>query len=240
MFYDLEEPQKFVEEVASLLADDGVWHCEQSYLPAMLRANAYDTICHEHLEYYSLKQIKRMADHSHLKIVDVQLNDVNGGSFAITLAKETSAIPPTPAVQQMLDDEREMGLDSAAGYERFVRFVGEHKSELMKLLDSLRADGKLVLGYGASTKGNVILQYCGFTPEVLPAIAELNSDKFGCVTPGTLIPIVSETDAHAMKPDYFIVFPWHFRGNIVAREKDFLARGGKLIFPLPQIEVVSA
>ncbi len=239
MFYDLEEPQKFVDDVTSLLADDGIWHFEQSYLPSMLKANAYDTICHEHLEYYGLNQIKRMVEGAGLKIIDVQLNETNGGSFAVTAAKkEAQFAPATKAIRALLQEETQMGLDSSAGYRQFVRFVLKHKFDLPALLHRLKTQGRKVLGYGASTKGNVLLQHCGITTHLLPFIAEVNSDKFGCKTPGSSIPIISEKEAHAMKPDYFLVLPWHFRENIVAREADFLARGGKLIFPLPQIEIV--
>lgn len=239
MFYDLEEPQQFVDEIASLLADDGVWHFEQSYLPSMLKANAYDTICHEHLEYYSLRQIQGMIERAGLKIVAVSLNDTNGGSFAVTVAKASASIAPATAdVQRLLSEEARMNLDNAAGYRDFVAFVRKHKSALPKLLRTLQSEGKRVLGYGASTKGNVILQYCGITPQLLPFIAEVNPDKFGALTPGTGIPIVSEKEAHAMRPDYFLVLPWHFRTNIIERERAFLARGGRLIFPLPQVEIV--
>ncbi|MGZ4966499.1 MAG: class I SAM-dependent methyltransferase [Chthoniobacterales bacterium] len=239
MFYDLEEPQKFVDDVASLLADDGIWHFEQSYLPSMLKANAYDTICHEHLEYYGLNQIKRMVERAGLKIVSVELNGTNGGSFAVTAAKERASIPAADdAVQELLREEARMGLHTANGYEQFVRFVRHHQIELRALLHHLKAEGKKVLGYGASTKGNVLLQHCGITTDLLPFMAEVNPDKFGCKTPGSSIPIISEIEAHAMNPHYFLVLPWHFRENIVAREEAFLARGGKLIFPLPQIEIV--
>lgn len=241
MFYDLEEPQKFVNEVAALLADDGIWHFEQSYLPSMLAANAYDTICHEHLEYYGLAQVRRMLQQAGLKLVDVQLNDVNGGSFAVTAAKESARVATVDEhVRKILADEERLGLDKAEGYNEFVAFVHRHKTELMELLQRLKAEGKKVLGYGASTKGNVLLQYCGLNTDVLPFIAEVNPDKFGSVTPGTRIPIISEQEAHAMEPGYFLVFPWHFRANIVEREQPFLQRGGKLIFPLPRIEIVGS
>ena len=239
MFYDLEEPQKFVDDVASLLADDGIWHFEQSYLPSMLKANAYDTICHEHLEYYGLSQIKRMVEAAGLKIIDVELNGTNGGSFALTAARKKAPMPAAvDAIAALLEQEAQMALDSSSGYRQFVRFVLKHKFDLPALLHRLKREGRKVLGYGASTKGNVLLQHCGITTHLLPSIAEVNPDKYGCKTPGSSIPIISEKEAHAMNPDYFLVLPWHFRENIIAREEAFLARGGKLIFPLPQIEIV--
>jgi hypothetical protein len=239
MFYDLEAPMAFVEEVASVLADDGIWHFEQSYLPAMLHATAYDTICHEHLEYYCLKQIKRMTDRFGLKIVNVALNDVNGGSFAVTVAKACSSFPQnSSAINRILGDEEMAGLNTLRPYEQFRERVFEHRDKLLATLTELRDQGATVLGYGASTKGNVILQFCGLGSDQLPCIADVNPDKFGRFTPGTNIPIVSEEYAHTMNPDCLLVLPWHFRENLIQREAAFLSRGGKMIFPLPDIEIV--
>ena len=131
-----------------------------------------------------------------------------------------------------------MGLSTPAPYRHFEERVFRHRDDLERLIKALVGDGKRVLGYGASTKGNVLLQFCGFTPSDIPAIAEVNEEKFGRVTPGTHIPIVSERDARLMKPDYFLVLPWHFKDGILRRERDYLADGGKLIFPFPKIEIV--
>lgn len=240
MFYDLEEPLQFVRQIKEILHPRGVWHFEQSYLPLMLAANAYDTICHEHLEYYGLRQIEWMMDRTGLEIVDVETNSINGGSFAVTVAHKGAGLSrDEKTIQALLEDEKRLGTDTAQCYECFSDSVRKHRDELLELLRDIKAQGKTVLGYGASTKGNVILQYCGLTSELLPAIAEVNESKFGARTPGSGIPIVSEDEARAMKPDYFLVLPWHFRDNIVEREQQFLASGGKLIFPLPSIEIVS-
>ncbi|MBI1273681.1 MAG: methyltransferase domain-containing protein [Alphaproteobacteria bacterium] len=239
MFYDLQDPCAFAREVAEMLADDGVWVFEQSYLPAMLAARSYDTVCQEHLEYYALAQIKFMADKIGLKIVDVALNDINGGSFSVTAAKQAAPWPEATAmIHAMMAEEKRLGLDTPAPLQAFQQVARAQREELLKLLQRLQSEGKKVLGYGASTKGNVLLQYCGINSETLPCIAEVNPDKFGAFTPGTKIPIVAETEAHAMQPDYFLVLPWHFRDAIVAREQAFLARGGKLIFPMPELEIV--
>jgi len=240
MFYDLESPVAFAQQVESILADDGVWHFEQSYMPSMLRTNSYDTICHEHLEYYSLGAVKLILERAGLRLVDVVMNAVNGGSFAVTAAKASNkSIKANLAViNWLLEQEDRMGLNTPKPYRDFEERVFRHRDDLTRLIRTLNADGKKILGYGASTKGNVTLQFCGLTAADIPAIAEVNPEKYGCVTPGSHIPIVSEADAKAMKPDYFLVLPWHFKDGIVRREKEFLANGGKMIFPFPEIEII--
>lgn len=239
MFYDLEDPVKFAADIETVLAENGIWHFEQSYLPSMLRTNSYDTICQEHLEYYSMISVQYILQKAGLRIIDVELNDINGGSFAVTAAKKNSAHKANQAViDWMLEEEIKMGLNTEKPYLEFAQRVLEHRNSLLNLLDRLKNDGKKIIGYGASTKGNVLLQYCNIGTQYLDCIAEVNEQKFGSYTPGTLIPIVSEAEAKAMKPDYLFVLPWHFRNNILGREKEYRAAGGKFIFPLPFIEIV--
>jgi hypothetical protein len=240
MFYDLESPVDFASQVESILADDGLWHFEQSYMPSMLRLNAYDTICHEHLEYYSLAVVKLILERAGLRIVDVLMNAVNGGSFAVTAAKGSnrSLKANDRVIDWLLGQEDRMGLKTPRPYREFEERVFRHRDDLTRLIRALVDDGKKVLGYGASTKGNVLLQFCGLTAREIPAIAEVNEEKFGRVTPGTHIPIVSEAEARKMKPDYFLVLPWHFKEGIVRREKEYLSAGGRLIFPFPEIEII--
>ena len=240
MFYDLEDPISFVRDIEQCLSDDGIWHFEQSYMPSMLHSISYDTICHEHLEFYSFKVVKNMLEACGLKVVDVQLNSINGGSFAVTACKVNAPYPPNEAViNWILKQEDSLALDTIAPYKDFEQRVFRHRKNLTELIDALVADNKTIFGYGASTKGNVLLQFCGITPKQIPCIAEVNEDKFGSFTPGTNIPIISETEAKAMKPDYFFVLPWHFKDNILKREEEYLAKGGQLIFPLSEIEIVS-
>lgn len=240
MFYDLEAPVEFARQIESILAEDGIWHFEQSYMPSMLRTNSYDTICHEHIEYYSLGVVKSILDQSGMRLVDVMMNAVNGGSFAVTAARASNKSIKTnhAVIDWLLEQEERMGLGTPRPFRDFEERVFRHREDLTRLIRSLTADGKKILGYGASTKGNVLLQFCGFTAKDISAIAEVNQDKFGCVTPGSHIPIVSEKDARAMKPDYFLVLPWHFKDGIVRREKEYLANGGKFIFPFPEIEII--
>ena len=239
MFYDLEDPDAFVQDIKRVLANDGVWHFEQSYMPSMLRTTSYDTVCHEHLEYYSLQVISSLLQRNDMRILDVQMNSVNGGSVAVTACHASAPLGVAqPLIQWMLRQEERWELGSPKPYREFEDRVFKHREDLQNLIDVLVSSGKTVFGYGASTKGNVLLQFCQFSQNQIPAIADVNPDKMGRFTPGTLIPIISEAEAHARKPDYFLVLPWHFKPMIIQKERDFLAGGGKLIFPLPEIEIV--
>jgi hypothetical protein len=239
MFYDLENPMAFVKDIEEVLDDEGIWHFEQSYMPSMLRTNSYDTICHEHLEFYSFKVVKSLLERCGMRIVDVQMNAVNGGSFAVTACKKNASYKSNNAIiNWMLQQENDLGIDTPKPYRDFEERVFKHRKNLLQLIEALIADGKTIIGYGASTKGNVLLQFCGLTAKHIPYIAEVNKEKIGSYTPGTNIPIISEQEAHAMKPDYFLVLPWHFKHNILARETAYIEEGGKFIFPLPEIEIV--
>ncbi|MFM7151701.1 MAG: class I SAM-dependent methyltransferase, partial [Gemmataceae bacterium] len=240
MFYDLEDPTAFMADIHKILADDGIWVFEQSYCPSMLDVNAYDTVCHEHISYYALRQIKWMADRVGFKILDVELNDANGGSFCVTVAKKNAPYAEgTERVQSLLQDEEDRGLGTMKPFLAFRERVWKSRDELQSFVRESKRQGRTICGYGASTKGNVLLQFCGLTKEDIPCIAEVNEDKFGRFTPGTMIPICSEKEARSRKPDYFLVLPWHFKKNILAREQAYLETGGKLVFPLPGIEVIA-
>ncbi len=239
MFYDLEDPKRFVRDIVKCLANDGIWHFEQSYMPSMLRTNAYDTICHEHLEFYSFNVIKSLLENCGMRVIDVEVNAINGGSFAVTACKKSAKyVSNKPIIRWMLKQERDMGLKTPKPYRDFEERVYRHRENLKELIKALVADGKTIIGYGASTKGNVLLQFCGLSSKQISCIAEVNEEKFGAYTPGTKIPIISEKEAKSKKPGYFFVLPWHFKYSILEREKDFMTQGGKLIFPLPEIEIV--
>jgi NDP-4-keto-2,6-dideoxyhexose 3-C-methyltransferase len=239
MFYDLERPLDFVQQVYEVLEDNGIWVFEQSYLPTMLARNSYDTICHEHIEYYALKQILWMFEKVGFTALNVEFNDINGGSFSVTAGKKAAGHTQNSAViERLIREEEELGLSGAEIYRQFRERVAGHRDELKQFLANSRGRGEKIFGYGASTKGNVLLQYCGLIADDLPYIAEVNHDKFGAFTPGSKIPIISEEEAREMNPSGFLVLPWHFRDNIVGREQAFLASGGRLIFPLPMLEVV--
>lgn len=236
MFYDLEAPMDFMRQVRDILADDGIWVFEQSYMPLMLDTNSYDTVCHEHLEFYALRQIQWMAAHVGLHIIDVEFNDVNGGSFSVTVRKMRGQEAIDPAVQIILDREIAASLDTLVPFQRFAERVAASRTALIDFLDRARAENKTIGAIGASTKGNVLLQYCGLTPDRIVAVGEVNPEKYGKYTPGTFLPIISEQELIEQKPDYLIVLPWHFRAFF---EKSPAFRGQTLLFPLPQLETVT-
>ncbi|MCA9403638.1 MAG: methyltransferase domain-containing protein [Candidatus Omnitrophica bacterium] len=238
MFYDLENPVEFMCDVRDLLHQEGLWLIEQSYMPSMIDRTAYDTICHEHLEYYRMKQIKWMADRAGLKIVDVMFNDVNGGSFGVIFARDDSSHKgAAPLVEQILRHEGLRQYETLQPFAGFEGAVCEHRRQLITTIKDVRRHGATVLGYGASTKGNVLLQYCGVGPSDIPAILEINADKFDCYTPGTGIPIVSEAALEQIHPEYLLILPWHFESMIIQKEAAFLDRGGQMIFPLPKVRI---
>jgi hypothetical protein len=196
-------------------------------------------ICHEHLEYYTLKQIKFIFDRVGFKIIDVEFNDINGGSIAVMAAKEKSSHAEAKnIVSEILTNEIKKGLDTLDLFYDFKKSAFKHRDKNRKLIKKIKDEGKTIIGYGASTKGNVFLQFCGITPEDVTCIAEVNENKFECYTPGTYIPIVPEERARAKKPDYFMVLPWHFKKMIINKEQDFLKSGGHLYFPFPEPEII--
>lgn len=240
MFYDLEDPKYFVESIANNLDLNGIWHFEQSYLPLMLEKISYDTICHEHLEYYTLESIILMLEEYGLKIIDIELNSVNGGSFALSVSHKKCEKYGTNKnkINEILEREKKLELSNFLLFNEFEKNVFQQKQNLINLIDKVNNDGKIIHCYGASTKGNVILQFCGINEAKIPYVAEVNEDKFNSYTPGTNIPIISQEESYKMGPDYYLVLPWHFRNNILKREKKYLSEGGKFIFPLPFIEIV--
>jgi hypothetical protein len=235
MFYDLEDPVDFMIQVHEILDDDGVWVFEQSYMPTMLETNSFDTVCHEHLEFYALKQIKWMTDLVGFDIVDVEFNDINGGSFSVAVSKNKANSVISPLVQKILEQEVELGLDTLAPYEAFALRTQKAKEDLLKFIEEIHEGGKTIVALGASTKGNVLLQYCELSKEKIPHVGEVNVEKFGCFTPGTWIPIVSEESVLASSPDYLLILPWHFK-NFFTSNPNFAKH--KLVFPLPSLEVI--
>ena len=239
MFYDLEDPVTFANEVNEALDKDGIWHFEQSYMPSMIKNTSYDTICHEHLEYYSLKSIMYILNKSNFKIVDIELNDINGGSFALTVAKKKSKkFEESFLVDWLLNKEDSYKFNKIETLFDFKNKVFKHKKLLSELILNLIDMKKKVLGYGASTKGNVILQFCEIDNKLINYIVDVNPFKKNRITPGTNIKIINENDFLRKKVDYLLVLPWHFKNHILKKEKKFINNNGKFIFPLPDIEII--
>jgi C-methyltransferase C-terminal domain/Putative zinc binding domain/Methyltransferase domain len=242
MFYDLEDPAAFVQDVADSLAEDGVWVMELHYLPLMLQQNAFDVIVHEHLEYYSLAVLERLFAEAGLEVVDGELNDINGGSIRLFISHAGRRAPSHEAeerLQALRVREFEMALDSPAPYEEFARNVERVGHELKALCESIVAEGKTIHIYGASTKGNTILQYAELDSRLIPYAADRNPDKWGSAT-RTGIPVISEEESRAMRPDYYLVLPWHFLDEFMQREREYLDGGGHFIIPLPEVRVTGS
>ncbi len=240
MLYDINALLEFMTDIRNLLASDGIWFTEQSHAGVMFDQLCYDSICHEHVTYLTLKILMDLGRQAGLKAIDTRSNTINGGSFSILFARDDSNYHPNNvALNRLLESEDQLGLASVDTWAQFRERVTSHREELRNYLLKAHEDGRKVLGYGASTKGNVLLQYCGITPDLMPAIAERDPRKFGRRTPGTNIPIISESEARELNPDVFVVFPWHFRDEIIRRERSFLDSGGTLLFPLPEFTLVT-
>jgi GDP-D-mannose dehydratase len=236
MFYDLPDPVQFAKDIYSILDESGIWTCEQSYVLSMLNTNSIDTICHEHLEYYSIHNVKKIADLSNFKIIDIKFNDCNGGSFRIYLAKKDSEYSEYEELGTLLENENEK-----ISKEKYIKFVENCEFEIEKLkkfINTINKNGKKVYIYGASTKGNCLLQYANISEKDVPFAVERNLNKVGKMT-STGIPIISEETMRNSPPDYLLVLPWHFRNEIIERESEFLNNGGQFIFPFPNFEIVS-
>jgi hypothetical protein len=239
MFYDLKDPVKFAKDIYKSLAIDGVWHFEQSYLIDMINKNSYDTICHEHLEYYSIHSINYIMKKSNFKIIDIQRNEINGGSIAITAAKKESNYEECKKYLNLyLKKEKKIGHNLNKTYKKFYQSILKQKKKLITLLLNIKKSGKKIIGYGASTKGNVILQWCNMDSKILDFIYDINKDKNNTFTPGTLIPITSGAKLKNVNFDYFFVLPWHFKNFILKKEKNFSLMKKKFIFPLPKLKII--
>jgi len=242
MFYDLEDPVGFARAIEAVLAPGGIWIFEMSYLPMMLETNSFDTICHEHLEYYSLTVIEFILAKAGLRLFRHSFNDINGGSIRCYATKVANTKYDRPADQAAIEKTRlaefELALDTDAPYITFQTRIEAIREELLVLLGGIAGRGERVHLYGASTKGNTLLQWCGIDHKLIECAADRNPDKHGASTLGTNIPIVSEEQSRAMKPDYYFVLPWHFKAEFLERERATIKAGTKMIFPLPEVSVI--
>jgi 2-polyprenyl-3-methyl-5-hydroxy-6-metoxy-1,4-benzoquinol methylase len=248
MFYDLEDPKKFVKDIVKTLDDDGLWVLQMSYTPLMISQLAFDNICHEHVYYYSLFNIKKMFKECGIEIIDAQLNDTNGGSFRLYCMKEISdktKFGTQPyrdvcnfRVNSILEYEKTLDLGSEKTWVNFFNEINTLREKTLSFIKKEKNKGKKIWAYGASTKGNTLLQYFNLDNNLIDGIAERSPYKYGLKTVGTNIPIYSEEDMRKEKPDYLLVLPWHFINEFVERETEFLKNGGKFIVPCPKFEII--
>ncbi len=248
MFYDLENPESFIKDVYEVLDDNGLWVLQLSYTPLMLEQLAFDNICHEHIYYYSLFNLNNLLIQNGFQIVDCRLNDTNGGSFRIYAMKKSANIKTFATqpyrdvckfrISSLLAYEDTLHLDSLNTWNNFYLKINELKEQTVSFIKQKKTEGKKIWGYGASTKGNTLLQYFGLDSTLIDGIAERSVYKFGLKTVGTNIPIYSEDEMRKSKPDYLLVLPWHFINEFIEREKDFLQGGGKFIVPCPKFEII--
>jgi SAM-dependent methyltransferase len=248
MFYDLDQPRKFVSDVQRVMHPGGIWIIQMSYLPLMLKQNDFGNICHEHLEYYSLHSLEYLLNLHGFSVLDAQLNDVNGGSIRVFIrnhSADQSAFgdeayrkEAADRLSMLRESEAKLGLETVTPYLQFAGRVQKIKQQVSGFVKEQVERKKKIFVYGASTKGNTMLQYFGLDHSVIDAAAERNPEKWGKVTVGTRIPIISEAAARAARPDYFLVLPWHFIEEFKAREHAYLSSTGKFIVPLPEFELI--
>ena len=249
MFYDLDDPAPFIQDLYDTLDDDGVLVLQMSYTPLMVQQMAFDNICHEHVYYYSLTSLAYLFAQHKFMAIDANVNDTNGGSMRVYLVKDTCN-PKSFATEQVrqvclyrtdafLEMERQADIANPDIWAEFGARLDKLKTDVINFVKTAREEGKTVYGYGASTKGNTLLQYFGLTKEDIVAIAERSPYKFGKKTIGTEIPIISEEEMRAAKPDYLLVLPWHFIDEFVKRETEFLESGGALVVPCPEFKIIT-
>ena len=238
MFYDLPNPNQFLLDIKKILATDGIFILEQVDLLSIVKEQLFDTICHEHLEYYSSKIIIEIAKNNHLRVFDLKKNDINGGSITYYICHENAKFKTNlKKITSIVKEESRLKLEKINTYKKLEKNIIKQKIKLISLIKKIIKDGKIIHGYGASTKGNVLLQYFKITNKFIKYIADRNPKKSGFYTPGTKIKIITEEKSRKIKPDYYLVLPWHFKKEILQREKRIMKDGTKLIFPLPKLEI---
>ena len=238
VFYDIENPNYFLSDVNKLLDDDGIFVLEQADLLSIIKLKMFDTICHEHLEYYSHNVIIKLLKKNDLKLFDFKLNDINGGSTQYYICKDKNIKIKVQKnkIMKMLNNEKKFKLDEVKTYEKFFTETQSVKKKLNKIIKKIKSENKIIHGYGASTKGNVLLQYFNINKNHIDCISDRNPKKNGFYTPNTKIKIVSELYSRKINPDYYLVLPWHFKKEILQREKK-QRKFTKFIFPLPNLEI---
>ena len=247
MFYDLDDPNSFVSDVEKCMDDDGLFIVQMMYLPSFLKRNAFDGICHEHLEYYSLFSLSNLLDRHNLEVCDVELKEhINEGSVCFYIRKKNSggeiklSLGASDRVSDMINDEKKQGLEGLKTYKEFEKRIIREKDKTLDFLKQEISKGKKIHGYAASTKGNTTLQFYEIDTQLIEAIADRNPDKHGKFTMGSEIPVISEEESRGMKPDYYFVLAWHFLPEFIKRESEFLRNGGKFVVSMPLFTVIDS
>jgi hypothetical protein len=239
MFYDLDDPNEFVSAVRKILHKDSIWIVQQNYLISMIRNLSFDNVCHEHIEYYSVTAMNNLLVNHGLEIIEVMEDPINGGSI-ITIIAPAGIRKIHDSVGQYLHMENDFGVKDANSYKEFAREVDSISTELGALINSLVLEGKRIYIYGASTRGAVIWQKVGLGPQQIPFAVERQAEKVGRIFSAISVPIISEDEMRLNPPDYLLVGPWFLRESFLSREQDYLLGGGKMIFPLPRVEIIQS
>ena len=238
VFYDTLNPNKFLKDIKKILSQEGVFLLEFADLASIVKYKMFDTICHEHLEYYSSKVILNLCKKNKLRVFDIKKNDINGSSKQYYVCHDNSKIKNNDkVVESVLNDEKKLELSKVSTFKNFIRDIDKSKKQLIDLIKKINKQGKKIHCYGASTKGNVLLQYYKINNKMIGFAAEKNENKYNLFTPGTNIKIISEILSRFYKPDYYLVLPWHFKKEILLREKKIRSKGVKFIFPLPNLRI---
>ena len=239
VFYDAADPNKFITDVKKLLSQDGIFLLEFADLASIIQNKMFDTICHEHLEYYSSKVIIDLCAKNNLRVFDIKKNDINGASKQFFICHEKSSYKSNnKIIKNILNFEKKLKLSDEKTFKKFINVINRSKKQLNNFLKRNNKLGKKVHGYGASTKGNVLLQYYKINNKMVEYVAERNNKKYNLYTPGSNIKIISEALSRFYKPDFYLVLPWHFKKEILAREKEIRKKGTKFIFPLPKLKII--
>jgi hypothetical protein len=239
VFYDLEDPNIFLNDVKKLLHKNGIFYLEFADLKLILQKKMFDTICHEHLEYYSVNFIFHLLKKHNLRIFDHHYNSINGGSSSYLICHEDAKFQSNnKKIDRILKEEKRIGVEKVETYIKFKKDIDILGKNLNNIVSKILKKKKIIHGYAASTKGNILLQYYNLNSKKIKFISDRNSQKFGLITPGTNIPIISEKKSRSLKPDYYLVLAWHFKKEILNRENKIRMKGTKFIFPLPKIEIL--
>jgi hypothetical protein len=238
VFYDINDPNLFFKDMNILLDDDGILLLEHADLMSIVRLKMFDTICQEHLVYYSNKVIIEMAKKNNLRVFDIKTNNINGGSTQYFICKKDSQHKiKSKLISSILKKEKKMKFGNKKTFLKFFNQVNFIKSRTIKYLDNIISTKRTIHGYGASTKGNVLLQYFGISRKYIKFVADRNPKKNNHYTPGTKMKIITESRSRKLLPDFYFVLPWHFKKEILKREKKLIKKGCKFIFPLPSFRV---